>query len=211
VDKELTWHQQIRQGAKPPERTPAPWQQRALTDAPDAAVKGTGRRQAPNIKQSHPPPFALLDKEGAASMAGGEMALTARALAERQHALATTTARLPGDAAAGTPSRRQPWQQASRPLPHRGPPPSTAGSVRSVGSFRSHCTSLPRAPSQLSVRTSASATHERLEALERLFLDEREARLRLEAQLNRVEGQQGRDAQAAGSRQPTPAHRPTFY
>lgn len=206
VDKELTWHQQMRQGVKPPDPTPAPWHL-PRSAAPDVAVKATGRRHAPNIGSTHPPPFALLDEVTEMGKGIGTMAMTARAITDREHARATTVAP-PVGTAAGTPSCRHPWHRTARPPPqqqHR-PPQSAVGSVRSVGSFHSHCTSFPRPPSQLSARTTGSATHARLEALERLFLDEREARLRLEAQLSRVEGQQ-----VTGSRLPTHAHQPTFY
>jgi len=64
--------------------------------------------------------------------------------------------------------------------------PSTPMSVAS-GSYRSCCTSLPAAASEVSLRTDGSAVSSRLHTLEQMLMEEREARLRLEQKLAQVE------------------------
>lgn len=79
-------------------------------------------------------------------------------------------------------TRPPPSLSGSRP----GQPPPTASSIAS-GSRRSLCTSLPPAASEVSVATAGTDVTARLEQLEHMFMQEREARLKLEQQLQRVE------------------------
>ncbi|KAG8457862.1 hypothetical protein KFE25_009760 [Diacronema lutheri] len=213
VDKELTRH------LLPPDAPPALAQPQPLAGAPGPWVSSgpiaahalglpplparhRSTPAAPSVRA--PPPWAISEPAPSSDApAGGDSFRGAdvRRSPLGGRSLSHGALRAASGEAAGVPSARRASWRAHQP-------PSIAGSAassRCSGSCASHCTALPFArgggvSEALSARTGATEMGSRLEMLERLFHEEREARQKLEAQLARVEAARGAQPARASCR-----------